>query len=249
MKKTFFFVAKVAILAIIIIFAFIAYSDYCIHNTQPGYYQAKYSITIKNISFYSPKGFITDIIVPVPKLNGEDVFSDEDLHGITFGHWKSVLVKSEDGKMLALQSIGVNLSDISATFETNHRQIGERRWNAKNLSLTPSTGRISGINRSQITWIEPNNSHSTTIVLIPDNLPPLSENAPLITVELEYLVLGDRTGMYTIDDYRLQGHCEVPLDFSGKIPLDLHSYSRKSIPTDGNMTWIITKSDPTDEHW
>ena len=247
MKKTFFFIAKVAILAIIIIFAFIAYSDYYIHNTQPGYYQAKYSITIKNISFYSPNGFITDIIVPVPRLNGEDVFSDEDLQGITFGHWKSVLVESEDGKMLALQSIGENLSDISATFETDHRQIGEKRWNAKTLSLTPGTGWISDIKGSQISWIESNNPHSTTMVLIPENLPPLSENAPPITVALEYLVLGDRTGMYTIDDYRLQGHCEVPLNFSGKIPLELHSYSRKSIPTDGDMTWIVTVSDPTGE--
>jgi len=243
MKKIFFFIAKVAILALILIFAFIACSDYYIHTTQPGYYQAKYSITIKNISLYSPNGFITDIIVPVPILNGEDVFSDEDLQGITFGHWRSVLVESEDGKMLALQSIGTNLSDISATFETDHRQIGEKRWNAKNLSLTPGSDRISGINGSQISWIESNNPHSTTIVLIPENLPPLSGNVPPITVELEYLVLGDRTGIFTIDDYRLQGNCDVPRNFSGKIPVGLYSYSRKSIPANGELTWIIATPD------
>lgn len=241
MKKFFFFIAKVAICVVILVLTFIACSDYYIHNTQPGYYQSQYSITIRNLSYYSADGFITDIIVPIPYLNGEKVFSDDDLQGIVFERWKSVLVESEDGRMLALQSVGTNLSDISATFETGRDQIGERRWNAKNLTLMPVASRSRGINNSQISFIESQDPHSITVILNPENLRPLTDKSPPITVDLEFVVLGDRIGLDHIDNYRISGHCEIPGNFNGKIPLGLNAYTRKINPTDGNITWMPTR--------
>lgn len=238
MKKFFFFIAKVAICGVIIISIFIACSDYYIHNTQPGCYQSQYSLTIRNVSYYAADGFITDIIVPIPYLKGENVFSENDLQGRAFGDWKSVLVESEDGRMLALQLVGTNLSDVTATFETGCQRIGEKRWDAKDLALMPVASRSRGINNSPLSIIESEGSHSTTIIFNPKNLLPLTENAPPITVDLEFIVLGDRTGLDHIDNYRIMGHCEIPKNFTGKIPLGLNAYTRKVYPADGNITWV-----------
>ncbi|AGB03013.1 hypothetical protein [Methanoregula formicica] len=232
MKKFFFFLTKITICVVIIIVVFIAGSDWYIHVNQPGYYQSQYSINIRNLSYYSTDGFITDIIVPIPQLNHEDVFFDESMQGQTFGNWKSVLVATDDGKMLALQSTGNNLSDISASFVTDYRRIGTTRWEINDLSLIPVIEQPDNNGMSQF-------SHSTTIVYIPRKFSSIhEENSPPITVDIEYIVFGDRTGSDYIDDYQLQGTIVIPEDYSGKIPLAVHAYSRAPIPRDGNITWL-----------
>jgi hypothetical protein len=61
-------------------------------------------------------GGITTILVPIPMVNGEQEFSDEELQSQSFGRWRSVSVSTQDGKMLALQTEDKNLSDIDAKF-------------------------------------------------------------------------------------------------------------------------------------
>jgi hypothetical protein len=229
-KKLLFFIAKVSIFVIIIIVAGITGADWYFHDGQPEYYQSQYSIKVTNLSFYSGS-VVTGIMVPIPRLNNEYAFSDTELQGMTFGSWKSDLVVSDEGKMLALQSTGANLSDLSATFSTPHRPIGNKRWKSENLSLTPVSqpDQTSG---SQFL-------SSTTLVYLPEELKPLTENSPPVMVELEFVVLGDRIGSDTLDDFRLVGTGLIPRDIHGKIPLAVQSYTRKSIPVACNMTWLM----------
>ena len=74
-----------------------------------------YSVSVKGLTLYDG-GLVTDIIVPIPMLNGKQVFSDEELQYKQFGNWTSLLVVTPQGKMLAFQTLDQDLSDIDAFF-------------------------------------------------------------------------------------------------------------------------------------
>lgn len=61
-------------------------------------------------------GPITDVIVPMPILNGEQGFPDRELQYQQFGNWTSQIVVTGDTKMLAFQTTDRTLTDINATF-------------------------------------------------------------------------------------------------------------------------------------
>ncbi len=63
-----------------------------------------------------PAGPITDVIVPMPILNGMQGFSDRELQYQLFGDWTSLIVVAGDTKMLGFQTTDRALTDINATF-------------------------------------------------------------------------------------------------------------------------------------
>lgn len=237
MKNFFFFIAKIALIAAVIIISFILIADSYIHLNQSGYYQSTYSVTLNNLSEYSG-GHITDILVPVPQLNEEYVFSDTELQGKPSGSWKSVPVVYKGEKMLAFQSAGENLTDISSTFVTDHRPIGSSRWNSNNLVLLPRISQSDRIATGENIRNESRSHTTTTLVYIPSDLTAHNQNPSPITVQIEYIVLGDRAGSEYIDDYRLQGSAIIPGKYHGEIPVDLVPYYRKSIPAGGDISWV-----------
>ena len=63
-----------------------------------------------------PAGPSTDVIVPMPMLNGEQGFPDRELQYHLFGDWTSQIVVDGDSKMLAFRTADRTLTDINATF-------------------------------------------------------------------------------------------------------------------------------------
>ena len=101
------------IIGIIIFFIIVIFAGVAYFNDNPGGYG--YTINVEGLSNYQPS-LITDIIVPLPVRDGHEVFSNEELQYKSFGDWKSVLVMTPYGKMLAFESIGRNLTDLHAEF-------------------------------------------------------------------------------------------------------------------------------------
>ena len=72
-----------------------------------------YTVSVNGLDRYNG-GLATDIIVPIPMINGEQAFSDNELQYRQFGQWKSMLVVTSQGKMIAFQSLDRNLTNIHA---------------------------------------------------------------------------------------------------------------------------------------
>jgi hypothetical protein len=81
--------------------------------TSPGYYD--YSVTTSGLDQYRG-GLTTDIIVPLPAIDGVPVIPEEMIQYRKFGNWTSLLVVTPNGKMIAFQTGDRNLTDINAHF-------------------------------------------------------------------------------------------------------------------------------------
>jgi hypothetical protein len=147
-------------------------------NNNPGAYG--YTIHVEGLSGYEP-GLITDIIVPLPMRDGQQVFNDEDLQYKSFGQWKSVLVMTPYGKMLAFESVGRNLTDIQAEFFRGYPP-EMRIENITSESLSP----VLPFAPSDYTqWVYGKDHAFSTIVFIPDSIRPLTPGRGDITFELQ----------------------------------------------------------------
>ena len=149
-------------------------------NNSPGLY--KYSVDIEGLNNYQPS-LITDIIVPVPMRDGEQVFADEDLQYQTFGGWKTVLVMTRFGKMLAFESVGRNLTDIHAVFEQKYPS-GTKIENITLESLSPVLPYVASPYSHLNTGDNPSRDYST-IVYIPDTIRPLHPATDALMFNLE----------------------------------------------------------------
>ena len=170
----------IAVSIIILIFIGIAFFGIGYINNSPGLY--KYSVDIEGLDNYQPS-LITDVIVPIPERNGQPVFSDDELQYQTFGDWKSIIVVTKVGRMLAFQSVSRNLTDIHAVFYKKYpdgtaiRNItAESVSPALPLATSPYTQRISGSAPAK---------DFSTIVYIPDTIRPLHGGGEPITFNLE----------------------------------------------------------------
>jgi hypothetical protein len=151
-------------------------------NNSPGLY--KYSVDVEGLENYQP-GLITDIIVPIPERNGQPIFFDEELQYQTFGDWKSIIVVTKVGKMLAFQSIGRNLTDIHAVFYKKYPD-GVVIRNITAESLSPALPLVPSPYTERIVGSDPKKDFST-IVYIPDTIRPLHGPHDFITFNLKLL--------------------------------------------------------------
>jgi len=149
-------------------------------NNSPGYYM--YTIDIKGLENYEP-GLITDIIVPLPQRDGQLVFSDDELQYKTFGNWKSTIVVTKFGKMLAFQSVDRNLTDIHAEFIKSSFE-GMVIRNITQESLSPALPLMHS-DYSQSDDGSNSGRDYSTIVYIPDTIRPLHGSNDFITIVLE----------------------------------------------------------------
>jgi hypothetical protein len=165
----------IAIAAMILLFLGIWISGIGFINNSPGLY--KYSVDIQGLENYEPS-LITDIIVPLPERNGQPVFSDDELQYKTFGSWKSMIVVTKFGKMLAFQSIGRNLTDLNAEFYKKYPE-GTVIRNITQESLSPVLPLISSTYSIPVDSPYTTQDYST-IVYIPDTIRPLHANDEII---------------------------------------------------------------------
>jgi len=150
-------------------------------NNSPGLY--KYSVDVEGLDNYQPS-LITDIIVPIPQRDGQPVFSDEELQYRTFGDWKSIIVVTKVGKMLAFQSVGRNLTDIHAVFYKKIPE-GTAIRNITAESISPALPYVPSPYIQRISGTDPAKDYST-VVYIPDTIQPLhgSEDSIIFNLEL-----------------------------------------------------------------
>jgi hypothetical protein len=149
-------------------------------NNSPGVY--KYTVDIEGLENYEPS-LITDIIVPLPVRGDQSVFNDDDLQYRTFGTWKTVLVMTRFGKMLAFESVGRNLTDIHAEFYQKYPE-GTRIENITRESLSPVLPLSPSAYAGNAEGNDPAHDYST-IIYIPDTIRPLHPETDSLTFNLE----------------------------------------------------------------
>ncbi|WP_305066171.1 hypothetical protein [Methanoculleus sp.] len=188
-------------------------------NSNPGYY--RYTVTIGDLSNYTGEP-VTDIIVPMPMRDGELVFSEEELQYRQFGNWKSVIVVTPYGKMLAFQSVGANLTDIHAEFFKNFDPGELRLTDPQNESLSPLMR--GGLNASA-GWNSSTRDGSgyTSVLFLPEDLVPLNASATDVAVNLELTVSEGTHHSISGDTFRVSILEHVPPDIRGVIPVNVHA--------------------------
>lgn len=149
-------------------------------NNSPGVY--KYTVDIEGLENYEPS-LITDIIVPLPVRGDQPVFYDDDLQYRTFGNWKTVLVMTRYGKMLAFESVGRNLTDIHAEFYQKYPE-GTRIENITSESFSPALPQSPSEYSMTNDGNDPTHDYST-IIYIPDTIRPLHPKTDSLTFNLE----------------------------------------------------------------
>lgn len=207
-------VLKVIFISILLLFVLIVAMNIYIH---PGHSQGHYSYTvlIQGLSSYKG-GLVNDIIVPIPMIEGEQVFSDVRFQNRSFGNWTPLLVMTENGKMLAFQTIGENLTDIEAVFHTGLPQ-----------SITKEE--LSEAFRSPLmiddAGEEESGGNRTTYVILPEYLRPISGNATPISIQLNFSAHQYFSYSPKVD-YRALASRKVPPGTTGIVPLKILTGSR-----------------------
>lgn len=152
-NKTKLVIGVTAIIAIAIVFYLLFISTegtVFFENDAAVYY---YNIEVKGLDNYTSFG-VTDIIVPMPMKNDEQIFSDDELQYQSFGDWESVLVVTKQGKMLALQTTKNNLSNINARFKKYVNYSINVENPLKEILLYPVSNETS-VNYTTYVYIDP----------------------------------------------------------------------------------------------
>lgn len=187
-----------------------------IHQGHPGYYG--YAISIQGLSCYKG-GLVNDIIVPIPLMGGEQVFSDAALQNKNFGNWTSLLVILDNGtKMLAFQSLGENMTDIEAVFSTA-------------LPESITTGELSAAFRSPLMvgdgGEEESGNNRTTFIILPEDLRPACNDAtPPLSVHLSFSAHRYFSSNSTMIEYQAAASGDVPPGTTGLFPLKISTGRR-----------------------
>lgn len=168
------------IIANIIFFGLIILAGVAWINNSPGGY--KYTIDVQGLDMFT-SGLVTDIIVPIPYRNGQQEISDLDLQYKTFGDWKSMLVVTPYGKMLAFEKLGENLTDIHAEFYTSYSD-GITIENITEDSFSPVLLYTPSPYTQWITLKDPTHDYST-IIYVPASVQPLQSEFGEIHLNLE----------------------------------------------------------------
>lgn len=200
-NKTKLVIGVTAIIAIAIVFYLLFISTegtVFFENDAAVYY---YNIEVKGLDNYTSFG-ATDIIVPIPMKNGEQIFSDEELQYKSFGDWKSVLVVAKEGKMLAFQTIKTNLTNINARFEKYVNYSINIENPLKEALLYPAS------NETSVNY--------TTFVYIDPKLQTQLSNSS-ITFEITLYGEGEMAYSKRIGKYRVDVHENIPDGIKGPI--------------------------------
>ncbi|MFA4878096.1 MAG: hypothetical protein WC586_11855 [Methanoregula sp.] len=170
----------VGIIAFIVVISLVWFFGIVYINNSPGVY--KYTVDIEGLENYEPS-LITDIIVPLPVRGDQPVFSDDELQYRTFGNWKTVLVMTRYGKMLAFESVGRNLTDIHAEF---YQKYPEGTWieNITRESFSPVLPLSPSAYTGNTNGNDPAHAYST-IIYIPDTIRPLHPETDSLIFDLK----------------------------------------------------------------
>ncbi len=211
-----FLIGIVTVLSTILMFYafFGALGGQAYFEEQPATYI--YTISVQGLSNYSG-GLGTDIIVPIPMRKGEQIFNDEEMQNKSFGNWTSMLVVTNEGKMLAFQTRDKNLTNIDARFRKDVNYSIDLKNIMDNALLYP----ISNYGIANYTiWIysDKNVQNYTTYVYIDQNIQPLKSDNNTITFNLGFALRGNMVHGRAIN-YQVDVFEAIPESVKGPIPV------------------------------
>ena len=204
----------IAITVIILIFSGMTLFSIAFINNSPGLY--KYSVDIEGLDNYQ-SGLITDIIVPIPHREGQPVFSDDELQYQVFGDWKSVIVVTPVGKMLAFQYVGGNLTNIHAVFYKKYPD-GITVKNITTESFAPALPLVHSPYTQRISGSDPTSEFST-IIYIPDTIQPKQSKENLISINLNLLIDEGMQHSLSGKVYDVTVYEQIPAGIYNSIPV------------------------------
>ncbi len=211
-----------AITAILIAFSIVWFFSLAFINNSPGVY--RYTVDIQGLENYEP-GYITDIFVPLPVRDGQMVFADDELQYKTFGNWKSLIVVTKFGKMLAFQTVGGNLTGIHAVFSKKYPG-GTVIRNITQESLSP----ILPLVHSDYSLLDPGPDTGrdySSIIYIPDTIKPFHGGSDYLTVSLELFADEGMQHSLSGNVYKVQISERIPPGVYNHTQVVVHVSDRK----------------------
>ncbi len=160
---------------------------------------------------------ITNIIVPIPMKKGKQIFTDEEMQNKSFGSWKSMLVVTKLGKMLAFQTRDKNLTNIDAEFRKDFNYSVDIKNIMDEVLLHPLSNEATA---NYTIWVygDKNIQNYTTYVYINQNIQPVGSDDNKITFNLGLALRGNmvhgRAKNYKIDVFET-----IPESVKGQVPV------------------------------
>lgn len=175
-----------------------------------------YTVSVNGLDRYNG-GLATDIIVPIPMINGEQAFSDDELQYRQFGQWKSMLVVTTQGKMIAFQSLDRNLTNIHAQWFRESRKKKMNIDSSKDL-LFP---RINLTQENYTRAVSPDVSRGGYVskVYIEKEIRALDENNGTISFNISFFVSEGTTLGFLGKTYNARVSEEIPAGFRQSVPV------------------------------
>lgn len=210
LKKVILRIGLVVVFVVIFSVAIIYASGILWFEKRPNAYS--YKISVRGLNNYS-SGVVTDIIVPLPMLNGEQGFSDSELQNESFGNWTSKLVVTKYGKMLAFQTQDRSLTNIDASFYKSFYGYVDisREMLAPLIDETPA-------GYTQWVYNDSNIKGYTTLVYIDNTIQPKHPDNNTIIFDLQ-LSTGGGSYFGTVGFYKTNVYEQIPEGITGIIPV------------------------------
>jgi hypothetical protein len=214
-KKLFFPIIVATGASIVVLLSAILIGNVLIHEMPATF---TYTVSVNGLEEYNG-GQATDIIVPVPMVNGNQAFGDDELQYRQFGQWKSMLVVTPQGKMIAFQSLDQNLTNIHAQWF--------RETRGKKITIEPSSYLLSPKINKTATIISPglypgeNGDGYVSQVYIDDVIQPLETGNGTIYIDLSFFVSEGTYLGFRGNAFNARVSEEIPQGVKQMIPVDV----------------------------
>jgi len=176
-----------------------------------------YTVSVNGLDRYTG-GLATDILVPIPMINGKQAFSDEEMQYRQFGQWKSMLVVTPQGKMIAFQTLDRNLTNIHAQWFRESRTNKTRIDSPVGL-LSPKINPAEG---NYTRAVHPEGEDYVSKVYIDEGMKALDVNNGTITFELSFFVSEGTNLGFMGKTYNAKVSEEIPAEVWKTIPVTVH---------------------------
>lgn len=178
-----------------------------------------YTVSVNGLDRYNG-GLATDIVVPIPMINGKQAFSDNELQYRQFGQWKSMLVVTSQGKMIAFQSLNRNLTNIHAQWFRESRTNKIKIDSSKDF-LSP---RINQTLENYTRTVSPdvNRGEYVSKVYIEKEMQALDENNGTIFINISFFVSEGTTLGFPGKTYNAYISEEIPAGFHQSVPVTVY---------------------------
>ncbi|AGB03014.1 hypothetical protein Metfor_2000 [Methanoregula formicica SMSP] len=203
--------------AAVLVLILAAFAGNALIHDMPG--TVTYTVSVNGLDRYNG-GLATDIIVPLPMINGEQAFSDDELQYRQFGQWKSMLVVTPQGKMIAFQSLDRNLTNIHAQWFRESRKNTMKIDSSKDL-LSPRIN-LTQVNYTRTVSPDVTGGGYVSKVYIEKEMRAFDEKNGTISFNISFFVSEGTTLGFLGKTYNAQVSEEIPAGFRQSVPVAVY---------------------------